>query len=102
MAPKRRVSFNARLKDPGWDWRAALAKFPLKLVESNPGGWKPDMDWFLRPDSVGRILEGKYDWAKATGTAGSAAGAAGRQSEIERRKELQRASLKGGSSNDGG
>ena len=24
-------------------------------------GWKADIDWFLRPDTVTRIMEGKYD-----------------------------------------
>lgn len=65
LTPKRRQAIKSRLKDAAWDWRAALAKFPLKLVASDPNGWKPDVDWFLRPDSVTRILEGKYDWAKS-------------------------------------
>lgn len=65
LTPKRRQAIRCRLKDAAWDWRAALAKFPLKLVASDPNGWKPDVDWFLRPDSVARILEGKYDWAKS-------------------------------------
>lgn len=57
----------ARLSDPEWTWREALAKFPLRLCQSDPGGWQPDLDWFLRPESVNRILEGKYDWEKANG-----------------------------------
>lgn len=67
LTAKRRKSFLTRLSDPTWNWRPALAKFPLKLVQSDPGGWKPDVDWFLRPDSVQRILEGKYDWSKSNG-----------------------------------
>jgi hypothetical protein len=63
----RRRAVKTRLKEPGWDWRGALAKFPLRVTTSDPGGWKPDIDWFLRPDSVTKILEGKYDWEKSNG-----------------------------------
>lgn len=63
--PRRQV-FQERLLDPGWDWRAALAKFPLACVESDtrPDRWMPDLDWFLKPDTVGAILEGKYDFRR--------------------------------------
>jgi len=30
------------------------------LLGENDRGWRADIDWFLRPDSVTRILEGKY------------------------------------------
>lgn len=63
----REATLKTRLRDPEWDWRAALAKFPLKLVSSDPSGWVPDLDFFLRPDSVTKILEGKYDWEKKNG-----------------------------------
>ena len=29
--------------------------------------WRPDVDWFLRPNTVTAILEGKYDWTKNNG-----------------------------------
>lgn len=61
---KRAVSLKARLADQNWDWKAALAKFPLKCFASEPDGWVPDLEFFLRPDSVTKILEGKYDWTK--------------------------------------
>jgi hypothetical protein len=64
LTTKRRKALRTRLADSGWDWRVALQKFPLRLTVSNPGGWKPDVDWFLKPDSVQKILEGKYDWEK--------------------------------------
>lgn len=64
---KRRTSARARLSEASWDWQAALSKFPLPLCESDPGGWQPDFDWFLRPGSVTAILEGKYDWKKTHG-----------------------------------
>ena len=62
LTDARRKHFRVRIRDPVWDWRAALAKFPLQTVVAQPEGWKPDMDWFLKPDSVTKILEGKYDW----------------------------------------
>lgn len=68
LTPARRKAFRTRLKSKGWEWQAALAKFPLKCTEQE-NGWKPDLEWFLRPDSVHAILEGKYDWTpKQTGT----------------------------------
>lgn len=62
LTEKRRASFRARVREKSWDWRSALGKFPLKCFDD--GGWRPDVDWFLRPDSVRSILEGKYDWSK--------------------------------------
>lgn len=50
----------ARLKDPDWAWREALAKFPLGF-QGTTSMWLPALDFFLRPDSVMHILEGKYD-----------------------------------------
>ena len=35
------------------------------LVGDNDKGWRADLDWFLRPDSVTKILEGKYTRSKA-------------------------------------
>jgi hypothetical protein len=66
LTNSRRAAFRARMKEPGWwdDLLRALAKFPLKCTTSNPSGWKPDTEWVLRPDSVTRILDGKYDWTK--------------------------------------
>ena len=66
VTDKRVRAFAARIRDPAWVWREALAKFPLKCFgESND--WKPDIDWFLRPDSVLKVIEGKYDWKKEHG-----------------------------------
>lgn len=58
----RRSSLRARLKDPEWDWRAALAKFPLPCTIG--GTWKPGFDFFIRSGSVNAIIEGKYDFTK--------------------------------------
>lgn len=65
LSSKRSQHLASRLAESDWDWPAALAKFPLKCF-SDGDGWKPDFDWFVRPDTVMKILEGKYDWSKAT------------------------------------
>jgi hypothetical protein len=63
---KRRNAWRARCRDPDWreSWRRALAKFPLKMTAGRQNGWLPDIEWFLKPDTVTKILEGKYDWSK--------------------------------------
>ena len=65
----RRAKFRARLRNKTWlaDAHDAIAKFPLPLFAERAEGWKPDMDWILKPDTVYRIIEGKYDWTKESG-----------------------------------
>ncbi len=65
MTNTRKRAGAARLKDKDWDWRAALAKFPLPCF--GDGEWTPEFDWLLRPGTVNAILEGKYDWSKDNG-----------------------------------
>lgn len=62
---KRRKAFQARIKaGDKWPWEAALAKFPLRLYrDRKPDEWRPNIDWFLREDTVTRILEGHFDWS---------------------------------------
>jgi len=60
-----------RLSDQWWreHWQAALAeivKSPF-LRGSNSRGWKANMDWFLRPDSAAKILEGAYRGGDSAG-----------------------------------
>lgn len=69
MSPARKAKLAQRLKDPWWrqHWREAVEKVATVpgLLGKNDRGWKASIDWFLRPDSVTHILEGKYDnWAK--------------------------------------
>ena len=66
LTDSRRSSLRTRLKNSGWfgELLQALAKFPLKCTVNDPDGWKPDADWILQPDSVQKILEGKYDYVK--------------------------------------
>lgn len=63
---KTRTSlFQTRLKDSFWkeNWKAAFKKASTlpALSGANNGNWKAEIDWFLRPDTVVKILEGKYD-----------------------------------------
>jgi hypothetical protein len=50
------------------NWRAALAKIPTipGLLGYNDRGWVADIEWFLRPHTVPRLLEGSYDHWKGT------------------------------------
>ncbi len=64
----RASHFKARMQDAQWrsEFQESFKRFPFKCTLN--GGWKPDLDWFLRPGSVNRILEGKYDWSKESGS----------------------------------
>lgn len=65
---KRRSSFNARIRKQEWRdrWETALAKTKDSPFcnGDNDRAWFADVDWFLRPDTVQKILEGKYDKRK--------------------------------------
>jgi hypothetical protein len=61
---KRKTHLQARLSEIDWDWEAALKKFPLPCFSD--GQWTPDFDFFIKPGTVARILEGKYDFTKRT------------------------------------
>lgn len=61
---QRKQRLRTRLRDPTWLERAlkAISQIPdcPFLLGDNDRGWRADIDWFLKPDSVTRILEGKY------------------------------------------
>ncbi len=64
---KRKAALRSRLRDSAWLAQALQAlqrieagKCPFLLGE-NQRGWVANLDWFLKPDSVIRILEGHYD-----------------------------------------
>lgn len=61
----RKTAFRERSKDPGWvsDLPAALERVAASSFchGRNDRGWLADLDFFLRPDSVTKLLEGKYD-----------------------------------------
>jgi uncharacterized protein YdaU (DUF1376 family) len=56
--------FRARWADPAWraQYPAALAAVPHSkfLRGENDRGWVPTLDWFLKPDTVTKVLEGAY------------------------------------------
>jgi len=62
---KRKQTFRARLKDEWWreNYREALARIPTIpfLVGANEKKWVATVEWFLRPSSVTKVLEGRYD-----------------------------------------
>lgn len=61
----RKRALKARLRDPHWLEQSlrAIAKIPKTpfLIGENDRGWRANIDWLLRPDSVARVLEGAYD-----------------------------------------
>lgn len=65
ISKKRHASFLARLKDPFFNdnWEEAIRKMGKSdfCTGKNDRGWKADFEFFLRPDSVLKIMEGKYD-----------------------------------------
>jgi len=64
----RRYLLAQRLAEPNWLQDALhainkMAACPF-LLGQNQRRWRADIDWFLQPDSVAKILEGKYDSTK--------------------------------------
>ena len=63
--PKRVTAYRARVKEAGWldSVDAALAKVAASEFCKGAGdrGWRADVDWFLRPDTITKLMEGKYD-----------------------------------------
>jgi len=51
------VELRKRLSDPEWDWKAAFLKFPLDF----PEGKAPNLTFFLKWDSVSKILDNTYE-----------------------------------------
>lgn len=62
---ERKTALRARFAEPFFrdNWRAALAKIPGSpfLSGENDRGWRANIDWFLRPGNVVRLMEGGYD-----------------------------------------
>lgn len=65
LTPPRKKALRARLKEPDWreSWGEALARVANSSFCGGSGvnGWKADLDWFLKPDTLTKVLEGKYD-----------------------------------------
>ena len=74
LTAKRAKAIKVRLGEQWWreNWREALGKVrgsPF-LMGDNDTGWTANIDFFLKPDTVTKILEGKYD-GKPSGSRGS-------------------------------
>ena len=89
LNPTRRTALRSRLKDKGWDWRKAITRLEARLPDleaiknhqaqrgflqggegarqNAAGRWRADIEFFLRPATVDKILEGNYDVLKETG-----------------------------------
>lgn len=73
LTAKRMTHFNARARSQRWVqlWRAALKKAATirYCLGHSESGWRATVDWFLRPDTVIKILEGVYDHLGGKGPA---------------------------------
>ena len=65
VTPKRQKAIAARFRDPYWvdNWQEALSRCGSisGLNGNNDTNWTFDLDWFIRPETVVKIMEGKYD-----------------------------------------
>ena len=64
LSDKRKKTLKERLKDEFFkdNWKKALDIVPTIpfLMGKNKTDWRADFDFFTRPDSVAKIIEGKY------------------------------------------
>jgi len=51
-----RKALQQRLMDVSWFWKRAMGLFPLPTDLD----WTPTLTWFLKPDSVSKILDGNF------------------------------------------
>lgn len=69
MSAGRKTHLRERRRDLWWreNWQAAIESMPKSdfLGGKNEKQWTADVDFFLRPDSVAKIIEGKYDNRKS-------------------------------------
>ncbi len=74
MTVNRKKSLRARSRDPIFrdNWQAAIQRVGTTVFccGGGPRGWRADVDWFLRPDTIVQIMEGKYDDRDANGNNG--------------------------------
>lgn len=65
LVGRRVTAYKTRMSQPYFrdNWRAAIERMRGSdfLQGKNNRGWKATIDWFLKPDSVAKIMEGKYD-----------------------------------------
>jgi len=91
LTDARRRLLGTRLKNADWraSWREAL-----RMADASPfcrgvndRGWKADIEWFLRPDTTTKIMEGKYDANGSTGVASGSSHQPGRVQSAGNRQE---------------
>lgn len=74
MTEKRQRAVAARMRDAKFrdGWREAITKVATCdfLKGGSSSGWKASLDWFLKPDSFLKILEGAYDDGNGTRRSG--------------------------------
>lgn len=68
LTASRMKHLRARLKDDDWrnNWKQALSRLQKSRFAKgfNDRGFVANIDFFLRPDTVTKVLEGKYDGKK--------------------------------------
>lgn len=71
LSEGRLKHLRARVANPLWlsSWQDALARARASPFcrGDNDRGWRGTVDWFLRPDTVAKLLEGAYDPARSPG-----------------------------------
>jgi len=69
LSDARMKHVRARMKDVWWsqNYHKALILIPASdfLMGDNERQWKANFDFFVRPDSVAKILEGRYNNKKS-------------------------------------
>ena len=75
MTDKRKATAKLRIKNP--DWLAIFEAAIDRCAESDfcngrtdGGSWVADFEWFLKPDSATKLIEGKYDNRKKSVSSG--------------------------------
>lgn len=67
LTPQRKQKLRKRLREDcendlrQWEGVCARAAASPFLNGNNDRAWTADIDWFLRPESITRLMEGKYD-----------------------------------------
>lgn len=65
VTEKRKKAIRARMKDPLFasSWKIALEKIKISsfCMGKNDRNWIANLDFFLRPDTITKIMEGQYD-----------------------------------------
>ncbi len=75
VTDKRLKHLKARMSESEWmsQWRDAIVRIGKidglhgRAASADGRTWQCDVDWFLKPDSVTKVMEGKYDsWQRST------------------------------------